>query len=239
MKLQHVAMASALALVAPALASAQAPKAAATAPAAPVATDSKDLRVKASYALGLNMGKSFKAQNVDLDPEGILKGLKEGLAGGGTMTEEQIREVMTAYQAELSGKMASTAKASGEAFLKANAAKPGVKTTASGLQYAVVKEGNGPSPKASDTVTVHYTGKLVDGKVFDSSVERGQPASFGVGQVIKGWTEALQLMKVGSKYQLVIPSELAYGSNPRQGGPIPPNAVLIFDVELLGIGEGK
>ena len=127
-------------------------------------------------------------------------------------------------------------KKEGEAFLAANAKKPGVKTTKSGLQYKVIKEGTGAVPKATDTVKTHYTGTLVDGTKFDSSVDRGEPAVFGVTQVIPGWTEALQLMKVGSKWQLAIPWDIAYGAD--GGGRMPPNSVLVFDIELLGI-EGE
>ncbi len=127
------------------------------------------------------------------------------------------------------------AKKAGEDFLAANAKKPGVKVLPSGLQYKVLKSGNGPSPKATDTVKTHYHGTFINGKVFDSSVERGEPVEFPVNGVIKGWTEALQLMKVGDKWQLFIPSDLAYG--PDGQGPIPPNSVLVFDVELLGISK--
>ncbi len=243
MKLSLVAATAAVALVGSALAFAQDPKPAAAPAAVP---EVKDLKSKASYAIGQNMGKQFKSQAVDIDTDLFAKGLKDGIDGKGTMTDEQIRETLMAFQQQLQSKMAEVAekkagsvKQEGDAFLKANAAKPGVITRPSGLQYKVVKEGAGASPKATDSVSVHYEGRLVDGTVFDSSIKRGEPATFGVNQVIKGWTEALQVMKVGSKWQVYIPSELAYGASPRPGGPIPPNAVLIFDVELLGIGAEK
>ena len=245
MKLPLVAATVAAALVGSALAFAQEPKAApAAAPAAAAPSEFKDLKSKASYALGQNMGKAFKTQGVDLDPDLLAKGIKEGLAGTGKLSDEQIKETMMAFQTELQSKMAEVqqkkaagAKAEGEAFFKTNGAKPGVITRPSGLQYKIIKDGTGASPKATDSVTVHYAGRLLDGTEFDSSIKRGEPATFGVGQVIKGWTEALQLMKVGSKWEVYIPSELAYGAPGRPG--IPPNALLIFEVELLGIGGEK
>ena len=248
MKLSLIAAATAVALVGSALTSAQEPKAK-TAPApAPAAGSSefKDLRSKVSYGFGLDMGKKFKSQGVDIDPEIMVRGLKDGFAGGkALMTDEEIQAALKTFsqelmakQAEMAQKRAASAKQDGEAFLKANSQKPGVVTRPSGLQYEIVKEGTGPSPKASDSVTVHYEGRLIDGTVFDSSMKRGTPATFGVSQVIKGWTEALQLMKVGSKWKVTIPAELAYGANP-QGGTIPPNSALIFDVELLGVGGDK
>ena len=140
-------------------------------------------------------------------------------------------------QAGMANKAATTNKVEGDKFLAQNKTRPGVTTTQSGLQYKVIKQGTGPKPKATDKVTVHYEGKLIDGTVFDSSLKRGQPISFDVTGVIPGWTEALQLMPVGSTWQLFIPSELAYGEHPRPGGPIGPNAVLTFEVQLLKIGE--
>jgi len=137
----------------------------------------------------------------------------------------------------MAGKAAVSNKLEGEKFLAENKKQPGVTTLPSGLQVKVLKQGTGPKPKATDTVTVHYEGKLIDGTVFDSSLKRGEPASFPVNGVIAGWTEALQLMPVGSTWQLVIPSNLAYGENPRPGGPIGPNAVLTFQVQLIKIGQ--
>ena len=215
---------------------------------APAASGSafKDLKSKASYALGMNMGQTFKKQGVDLDPEQLSKGMKDAAAGGkALLTEADMIETLTSFQKEMQIQMAAKAlkdaadaKQTGAAFLAANKTKAGVKTTATGLQYKVIKDGTGAYPKATDTVTVHYEGKLVDGTVFDSSIKRGQPASFPVNGVIKGWIEALQLMKPGAKWQLFIPSELAYGAEGRPG-TIPPNAVLIFDVELISIGLGQ
>jgi len=150
---------------------------------------------------------------------------------------QEFSRQLQSKQAGMAGKAAASNKVEGERYLAANKTRPGVVTLPSGLQYKVVKQGNGPKPKATDTVTVHYEGKLIDGTVFDSSLKRGEPASFPVNGVIAGWTEALQLMPVGSTWQLYIPSELAYGERPRPGGPIGPNAVLTFEVQLLKIGE--
>lgn len=225
---------------------AQAPQPGATAPAAASAA-LKDTRQKASYGLGLSLGRNFKSQSIDVDVDLVVQGLKDGLAGAKpALTDAEIEQALQAFQQELMAKHAERAKAegaankkAGEEFLKANAAKPGVVTLPSGLQYKVLKDGTGASPKATDTVTTHYKGTLLDGTEFDSSYERGEPASFPVGGVIKGWTEALQKMKVGSKWQLFIPASLAYGSTPPPGAPIPPDATLVFEVELLGIGAPK
>lgn len=196
-----------------------------------------------SYALGLSMGNNFKSSGIE---EMNIKEFAEGVAAVFEGTKPKmsydeaknvIREFFTALEEKqnaAAAKMGEVNKAAGEAFLAENAKRPEVKTTESGLQYEVIKEGNGDKPAASDTVVVHYTGTLIDGTVFDSSVERGTPATFGVTQVIPGWVEALQLMQVGAKWRLYIPSDLAYG--PRgAGGAIGPNSTLIFDVELLQI----
>lgn len=196
-----------------------------------------------SYALGLSMGNNFKSSGIE---ELNIKEFAEGVAAVFEGTQPKmsyddaknvIREFFTALeqkQNEAAAKMGEVNKAAGEAFLAENAKRAEVKTTESGLQYEVINEGTGEKPAASDTVVVHYTGTLIDGTVFDSSVERGTPATFGVTQVIPGWVEALQLMQVGAKWRLYIPSDLAYG--PRgAGGAIGPNATLIFDVELLQI----
>lgn len=199
----------------------------------------KDLTSKVSYSIGLDLGKKLKAQSVDLKPELIAQGIKDALEGKAQLTDEQIREAMLEFQKVMVSKLDAAAeqhKKEGAEFLATNKKKPGVKTTASGLQYQVVREGKGEAPRATDTVTVNYEGRLIDGTVFDSSYKRGQPATFPVSGVIKGWTEALQLMKVGAKWKLFIPSELAYGANPRAGGIIRPNDTLVFDVELLKIG---
>jgi FKBP-type peptidyl-prolyl cis-trans isomerase FklB len=187
----------------------------------------------------------MKAQGVPLDPQAIAKGIADGMAGAEPECSEadmmaalqDLSRQLQAKQAGMAGKAAATNKAEGEKFLAANKTKAGVVALPSGLQYKVVKQGKGPKPKATDTVTVHYEGKLVDGTIFDSSLKRGEPASFPVNGVIAGWTEALQLMPVGSTWQIFIPSDLAYGERPRPGGPIGPNAVLTFEVQLLKIGE--
>lgn len=191
----------------------------------------KDLKQKASYGIGLGIGKSFKSQSIDIDADTLAKGIKDSMEGKPLLTDEQVGEVMKAFQEE----MLSKVKKESEAFLAENKKKPGVKTLPSGLQYQVLKEGTGKSPKSTDNVTVNYEGKLINGTVFDSSYKTGQPITFQVDGVIKGWTEALQLMKPGAKYRLFIPSELGYGATPRPGGQIRPHDALIFDVELISV----
>src|SRR5690349_15433174 len=198
----------------------------------------KDLKDKASYSIGMNIGMNFKKQNVELNPDALLAGLKDAMGGKKpALTEAEAREVMNSWSKDLAEKqkaMADKNAADGAKFLEENKKKPGVKTTASGLEYKVEKEGTGPQPKATDTVTVNYRGTLIDGTEFDSSYKRGQPATFPLNGVIKGWTEGLQLMKAGSKYQFFVPSNLAYGE--RSVSPeIGPNATLIFEVELLEV----
>ena len=198
---------------------------------------------KLSYALGLSMGNNFKSSGVEeLNITEFANGVAAVFEGAKPkMSYDEAKNVIRDFfmaleqkQNEAAAKMGEVNKAAGEAFLAENAKRAEVKTTESGLQYEVIAEGNGDKPAASDTVVVHYTGTLIDGTVFDSSVERGTPATFGVTQVIPGWVEALQLMQVGAKWRLYIPSDLAYG--PRgAGGAIGPNATLIFDVELLQI----
>ena len=205
-------------------------------------TQLKDERDKVSYSIGLDIGNTFKKQSMDINPEALLSGLKDAASGNKPqMTEEEMKATMTAYSKTMMEKQTAAAKeagtknaAAGEKFLAENKGKEGVKTTASGLQYKVIKEGTGPSPKETDTVETHYRGTLLDGTEFDSSYARNEPATFPVNRVIKGWTEALQLMKVGSKYQLFIPANLAYGER-GAGQEIGPNSTLVFDVELLGI----
>jgi FKBP-type peptidyl-prolyl cis-trans isomerase FklB len=204
----------------------------------------KTKKDKVSYAIGMDIGKNLKKQPIELNPEVISQGVWDALTEGKTLlTEQEYRDTMTAFRKEMTQKQTAQMKETGdknkiegEKFLADNKKKDGVITTASGLQYKVVTKGDGASPKATDTVSVHYKGTLIDGKEFDSSHRRGQPASFPVNGVIKGWTEALQLMKPGSKWQLVIPSELAYGDR-GAGRDIGPNSTLIFDVELLSIKE--
>lgn len=197
-----------------------------------------------SYALGLSMGNNFKASgikaiNVQDFADGVAA-VYNGLAPRMSYDEakKEIQEYFTKMQAEQEAAQAQMAEVNAKAgrdFLEENGKRVEVKTTASGLQYEVLQEGSGKQPKAEDFVTVHYTGKLIDGTVFDSSVERGEPATFGVTQVIPGWVEALQLMKEGAKFRLFIPSQLAYG--PQGAGPIGPNQTLIFDVELIKVGK--
>jgi len=219
----------------------------ATAAKTPSALTLKTQREKASYAIGLNIGKNLHRDSVDVDPNILARGIKDALAGSKPLlTDDEMREAMTALQSDVrtreEAKMehaAVTNKKEGEAFLASNKTKPGVVALPSGLQYKVLKEGSGPKPSASDSVVCHYRGTLLDNTEFDSSYKRGQPATFPVGQVIKGWTEALQLMPVGSKWQLFIPSELAYGER-GAGADIGPNATLVFEVELLSIaGKSK
>lgn len=197
---------------------------------------------KVSYSIGLDIGTTFKKQSMDIDPATLLRGLQDGTAGTKPLlSEEQIKETMTAYSKSMMEKQTAAAKeagdknaAAGDKFLAENKTKEGVKTTPSGLQYKVLKEGNGATPKETDTVETHYRGTLLSGKEFDSSYKRNEPASFPVNRVIKGWTEALQMMKVGSKYELWIPPALGYGER-GAGQDIGPNETLHFEVELLGI----
>lgn len=195
-----------------------------------------------SYTIGVNIGQDFKGQQMDVDTDLLLKGLKDSLEGKELqLTDEEMVAEIQAFQKEMQAKMVAEREASsgknqaaGEAFLAENAKKEGVVVTESGLQYKVLEAGEGDSPAASDVVIVHYSGTLIDGTKFDSSYDRGQPATFPVGGVIPGWTEALQLMKPGAKYQLVIPSALAYGER-GAGQDIGPNATLLFDVELVSV----
>ncbi len=203
-----------------------------------------------SYAIGLDMSDKLKKNFEDVDKDLFLQGYQNGVDSTNLLLNQKevgkiIRDYFTKKQkadaekrkaeaAKLAEEKYGDIKKEGEAFLATNKTKKGVKTTASGLQYIVLKEGKGATPKATDRVKVHYHGTLIDGTVFDSSVDRGKPSEFGVSQVIKGWTEGLQLMKVGSKYKFFIPQELAYGATPR-GGSIKPFMPLIFEVELLEV----
>lgn len=196
---------------------------------------------RASYAIGQQLGKNFKDNSVDFDAEVLVMALKDVKEGKTSkMTQEDMGKAMQKLQEmaqSKQGQVAEENKKKGEEFLAKNKENPNVKTTPSGLQYVVEKEGAGSVPKETDEVKVHYTGTLVDGTKFDSSVDRGQPAEFPVNGVIKGWTEALVMMKEGSKYKLTIPADLAYGPMGRPG--IPPNSVLLFDVELLEVKKGQ
>lgn len=196
-----------------------------------------------SYALGLSMGNNFRSSGIEkINVKDFADGVAAVFSGETPkMTYDEAKEEIRKFFTEMeerqkteAAKMGEVNAKAGENFLAENAKRPEVKTTATGLQYEIVKEGDGPTPNRGDRVTVHYTGKLIDGTVFDSSVERGEPATFGVTQVIPGWVEALQMMKTGSQWRLYIPSKLAYGPN-GAGGVIGPNATLIFDVELIKI----
>lgn len=206
--------------------------------------ENKELE-RLSYALGMSMGNNFRASGIDkISVDDFAAGVAAVFCGEKPrMTYDEAKEVIRVFFAALEEKQRAAAaqmgkvnEEAGKKFLKENGARDGVKTTASGLQYEVITSGTGIKPAATDEVTVHYTGKLIDGTVFDSSVERGQPATFGVTQVIPGWVEALQLMSEGSKWRLFIPSDLAYGPS-GAGGVIGPNATLIFDVELIKVNH--
>ncbi|MGB9467116.1 MAG: FKBP-type peptidyl-prolyl cis-trans isomerase N-terminal domain-containing protein [Candidatus Acidiferrum sp.] len=209
----------------------------------PVPFTLKTQKDKTSYAIGMNMGKGMRKDSVEVDPNILLRGMKDGLAGGKTlMTDDEARAAMVALQADLRKKqqekmeaMGEANKKAGEAFLAENKTKDGVVTLPSGLQYKILQEGTGPKPTATDTVVCNYKGMLLDNTEFDSSYKRGQPLTIQVGGVIKGWTEALQLMPAGSKWQLFIPADLAYGLRGGPGGSIGPNATLVFEVELMSI----
>jgi FKBP-type peptidyl-prolyl cis-trans isomerase FklB len=207
----------------------------------------KTVEEKFAYAVGLSIGRNMKAQGLhELDPSVIAKGIKDALTDKPALTDQQIREVQKAFvqvmeakqDAELAAKAGPVGEKNlkdGQAFLAANKTKPGVTTLPSGLQYKVLKSGTGKTPKLTDTVTANYRGTLIDGTEFDSSAKSGGPVEFPVDGVIKGWIEALQLMKVGDKWQVFIPSELAYGASPRPGGKIKPNDALIFEIELIDV----
>ena len=196
---------------------------------------------KVSYLIGQNIGKGMQTTGIQLDQSQLILALNDVKANvPARISDEDAQKIMQEFQQkamakkeEEAKKLAETNKAAGEKFLTENKAKEGIQTTASGLQYKVITAGNGAKPKATDTVKVHYAGRLLDGKEFDSSIKRGQPVEFPVNGVIPGWTEALQLMPVGSKWEIYIPSDLAYGEQGNQG--IPPASTLIFEVELLEV----
>jgi len=223
-----------------------------TLPAADPAPALKDQKDKVSYSIGMDIGRNIKRQNLELNVDALSAGIRDAISGGKTaLTDDEAREVMNAYRTEMQSKQQSMAKEQGdknkkegETFLAENQKKEGVKThtvklpsgTNAVLQYKVLTAGTGPKPSTNDTVITHYRGTLIDGTEFDSSYKRGEPATFPVTGVIKGWTEALLQMPVGSKWQLFIPSELAYGER-GAGRQIGPNATLIFDIELVGIQD--
>jgi FKBP-type peptidyl-prolyl cis-trans isomerase FklB len=203
--------------------------------------DLKNPKQRLSYSIGADIGKNLKRQEIDVDAKALAAGLTDALTGKTALTEPEMQAAIKEFQTQMTTKMQARQQVDGaknlkegQAFLEANAKKEGVKTLPSGLQYKVLKSGAGKTPKATDTVKTHYHGTLIDGTVFDSSVERGEPISFPVNGVIKGWTEALQLMKEGDKWQLFVPSNLAYGER-GAGGKIGPNSTLIFEVELLSV----
>jgi FKBP-type peptidyl-prolyl cis-trans isomerase FklB len=205
-------------------------------------TELKTERDRLSYSIGLNMGNNLKEQSIDIDTEVLSQGLRDAVAGNKPLlTEQEIQDTMMNFQNEMQAKQAERMKGlseknkkDGDSFLSENSKKEGVITLPSGLQYKVIKAGAGNSPKSTDTVSVHYRGTLLNGTEFDSSHKRGQPATFKVNGVIKGWTEALQLMKTGAEWELFIPSNLAYGER-GAGRNIGPNETLVFEVELLSI----
>jgi FKBP-type peptidyl-prolyl cis-trans isomerase FklB len=197
---------------------------------------------KVSYVLGMIVGRDMKSQGIELNTDSFSRGFKDTVSGAKPMiSDQEAEQIMAAFRSEMGSKakkLGEQNKKAGEAFLADNKKKEGVKTLPSGVQYKVLKTGTGKMPTASDTVTVHYRGTLVDGTEFDSSYKRGEPATFPLRGVIPGWTEALQLMKTGSKWQIFIPAEKAYGES-GAGGVIPPNSALIFEVELVSVQASK
>ena len=189
---------------------------------------------KVSYTIGVQLGQNFKKQGIEIKIESLMCGLKDAMAGRKlALSQDRMREVLMGFQQGMMAKQAAKNLAEGMAFLEANKTKKGVKVLPSGLQYKVTKEGTGRSPVANDKVRTHYRGTFINGEEFDSSYKRNKPAEFSVSGVIKGWTEALQLMKEGGKWKLYIPPNLAYGEGARPG--IPPNSTLIFEIELLEV----
>lgn len=197
---------------------------------------------KLSYSIGADLGKNFKTQGIDINPSALAKGMQDGMGNGALMlTEQQMKDVLNNFQKELMtkrtaefNKKSEENKTKGEAFLAQNKTKPGIVTLPSGLQYKVIDTGTGVKPAKTDTVTVEYTGTLINGTVFDSTEKAGKPATFQVSQVIPGWTEALQLMPAGSTWEVYVPANLAYGSR-SVGGPIGPNETLIFKIHLVSV----
>ena len=206
----------------------------------------KNYKDKVSYIIGIDIGKNIKNQSIDIDPDVLAQGIKDAISGRKPlMTEQEVKETMAAFQKDMTAKQAELVKKvgeknkkEGEAFLAENKQREGVKTLPSGLQYKVIKAGTGKKPKLTDTVVTQYRGTLIDGTEFDSSYRRGKPAAFPVNGVIPGWSEALQLMEEGSKWQLFVPPHLAYGEK-GAGREIGPNSTLIFETELISIQEKK
>jgi FKBP-type peptidyl-prolyl cis-trans isomerase FklB len=205
----------------------------------PVAPGLKDQLDSFSYAVGMSVALQYKEFGVvTLNSNVCLSAVNDIINDKQpAFTPDQANYVLNSYINKLMAEKAGKNKHAGDSFLAVNRTRPNVKTLQSGLQYIVVKEGSGAMPKSTDTVTVHYTGTLMDGTVFDSSVDRGEPAKFTVDGVIRGWTEALQLMKAGSRWKLFIPADLAYGSYSPPGSNIPPGSILIFDLELISVGQ--
>jgi FKBP-type peptidyl-prolyl cis-trans isomerase FklB len=202
--------------------------------------DLKDQKDKVSYAIGLNIGVNMNKQKLPVNADALSAGIRDGLANTPKMNDNEVRDTMMAFEKDMMDKQKVAGEknaADGAKFLEDNKKKQGIKTTASGLQYKSLKEGSGAPPVATDTVTVNYRGTLIDGTEFDSSYKRNEPATFPLNGVIKGWTEGVQLMKKGSKYQFFIPANLAYGER-SPGAGIPPNSTLIFEIELLEIKGG-
>lgn len=206
----------------------------------------KNEKDKLSYSIGVDLGKNFKRQGIDINPTAMAQGMQDAISGSKQLlTDDQMKEVLTKFQRDLMekrtaeyNKKAEENKKKGEKFLKENKGKDGVVSLPSGLQYKVLKKGSGKKPDKEDTVTVEYTGRLIDGEIFDSTEKAGKPATFKLSQVIPGWTEALQLMPSGSVWEIYVPSDLAYG--PRSvGGPIGPNETLIFKIRLVSINKNE
>lgn len=201
----------------------------------------QDKKQRISYSIGADIGNNFKRNDIEVDVKALAAGMADALAGKTALTDAEIRDTIAAFRTEMMEKfqkkqeeLAQKNLKEGEEFLAANAKKEGVKVTKSGLQYQVIKSGKGKTPKATDSVKAHYHGTLIDGTVFDSSVERNEPAVFPVSGVIPGWTEVLQMMKEGDKWKVFIPAKLAYGER-GAGQKIPPNSVLVFEIELLEV----
>jgi FKBP-type peptidyl-prolyl cis-trans isomerase FklB len=212
---------------------------------APGSAALKDPTAQSSYAFGLNLGANLRRAGVSVDPALLAKGLQDALSGATpALTDDEVHQALMRLQAQVqagraqqAAQAAETNKTEGQAFLKANQSKPGIVTLPSGLEYQVLTQGTGPKPKATDSVICNYTGTLLDGTQFDSSARHGGPATFPVEGVIKGWTEALQLMPAGSKWRIFVPSDLAYGPQ-GAGQDIGPNAVLVFEIELVSVQPG-